>query len=249
MLKKILKKAATKIIYQTICLFRSTGTISFKSILIIAPHPDDEVIGLGGLMIQTLQSGGKVDILYLTDGEGSGAARDQELTKQARIALSEKVAQRLSIQKESIHRLHLPDSIVSRLGKPGFEEGVTHFKELIDSLNPEAVFATDPLEFWPFDHLACSEMAIEAVNRSESKPSLWFYWVWTWFHLWHAWKSPWKPFCKLRKIGISGQMKQKKELMDLYLKPLSPEGKPWSGVLPEAMLYPFTKPFEFIRRY
>ncbi len=41
-------------------------------------------------------------------------------------------------------------------------------------------------------------------------------------------------------------MGKKNELMDIYLKSLSPQGKPWSGDLPEAMLYPFSKPNEFL---
>jgi len=249
MLKKFLKKITIKFLYRVVCLLNSSKKISFKSILIIAPHPDDEVIGLGGLMLQTLQTGGKVNIVYLTDGEGSAAGQDKELIKRARIALSEKVASELNINPACIQRFHLPDSVVPRKGKSGFEEAVVQLTQLINNLNPEAAFATDALDYWPFDHVACSEMAIEAVSRSDNKPELWFYWVWAWFHLWHAWQSPKLAFSNLCKIDVSSQMEKKKELLDLYLKPQSPEGKPWSGVLPEVMLYPFSKPFEFIKKY
>jgi hypothetical protein len=38
-------------------------------ILVIAPHPDDEVIGCGGTVRLHRQLGHTVTILYLTDGE------------------------------------------------------------------------------------------------------------------------------------------------------------------------------------
>lgn len=39
-----------------------------KSVLIIAPHPDDEVIGMGGTLHQMIQNGCAVHVLYLTLG-------------------------------------------------------------------------------------------------------------------------------------------------------------------------------------
>lgn len=44
--------------------------ISFKNkkILIIAPHPDDEVLGCGGLILRAKQQNAKVYVLYITVG-------------------------------------------------------------------------------------------------------------------------------------------------------------------------------------
>jgi LmbE family N-acetylglucosaminyl deacetylase len=39
-------------------------------LLIIAPHPDDEVLGAGGLMQRVHESGGTIRVVYLTDGDG-----------------------------------------------------------------------------------------------------------------------------------------------------------------------------------
>src|SRR5262245_61404722 len=39
-------------------------------LLVIAPHPDDEVLGAGGLMQQVHNAGGRVRVVYLTDGDG-----------------------------------------------------------------------------------------------------------------------------------------------------------------------------------
>jgi LmbE family N-acetylglucosaminyl deacetylase len=38
-------------------------------LLVIAPHPDDEVLGAGGLMQRVVATGGTVRVVYLTDGD------------------------------------------------------------------------------------------------------------------------------------------------------------------------------------
>jgi LmbE family N-acetylglucosaminyl deacetylase len=39
-------------------------------LLVVAPHPDDEVLAAGGLMQQVRVAGGKVRVVYLTNGDG-----------------------------------------------------------------------------------------------------------------------------------------------------------------------------------
>lgn len=42
-----------------------------SKVLIVAPHPDDEIIGCAGLMQSLLKAGKEVHIVILTGGEGS----------------------------------------------------------------------------------------------------------------------------------------------------------------------------------
>src|SRR2546423_8928728 len=39
-------------------------------LLVISPHPDDEVLGTGGLMQHVHSVGGVIRVVYLTDGDG-----------------------------------------------------------------------------------------------------------------------------------------------------------------------------------
>lgn len=39
-------------------------------LLVVAPHPDDDVLGAGGLMQRVHERGGTVRVVYLTDGDG-----------------------------------------------------------------------------------------------------------------------------------------------------------------------------------
>lgn len=42
-----------------------------ERMVVVAPHPDDEVLGVGGLMALAVAAGTRVDVVAVTDGEGS----------------------------------------------------------------------------------------------------------------------------------------------------------------------------------
>lgn len=46
--------------------------------LIIAAHPDDEIIGCGGTMIKFLENKHEVGVVYLSSGDSNEAVREQE---------------------------------------------------------------------------------------------------------------------------------------------------------------------------
>ncbi len=219
----------------------------FNRTLILAPHPDDEVLGLGGIIMNLLTRGGEVCILYLTDGESSGIWNNNEEIRRQRIQLSEKSTARLAINNSNIFRLHLPDGNIPHPGNPGFEKAASDVKELIDMVKPDAVFATHPLDYWPFDHIACAEIASEAIKLSDHKPQLWYYWVWAWYNL-RPWKLSVSRLKKLQKIDIGDHLQGKKEQMEIYLNSLTPDGKPWSGILPKSLLKAFNYPYEIVER-
>ena len=50
---------------------RPTGS---ASIVVFAPHPDDEVIGCAGIMMQALARGARVKVVVITSGDGFDAA-------------------------------------------------------------------------------------------------------------------------------------------------------------------------------
>ena len=43
----------------------------FKNILVVASHPDDEVLGCGGTLYNLKKKGAKISALFLSDGESS----------------------------------------------------------------------------------------------------------------------------------------------------------------------------------
>ena len=63
-----------------------------KKVLIISPHPDDEVIGCGGLISKIKKDGGKVYVLFLTNGDAADFSKAGKSTIRQRNHEIEKVA-------------------------------------------------------------------------------------------------------------------------------------------------------------
>ena len=229
-------KHRVQLLFLLIVVFTRIHKKDFRagSLLVIAPHPDDEVLGVGGVMISALERKQNVHILYLTEGEATRADPDPETIRKKRKHLSEAVRKYLDIPSHHIHHFYLTDGKVSRAGSEHFDAIVSRLRELIDGLKPDQVFATHEFDFWPFDHVACAELARAAVARSTYKPQLIYYWVWAWYNL-RPWRLRLKQHPGLRRVDISRWSTAKRKLVSLYLDPKSPSGVPWSGHLPKVL--------------
>ncbi len=81
-------------------------------VVAVAPHPDDEVLGIGGLLALLSRAGSLVHLIAVTDGEASHPdsptvpAADMAIR---RIAESDGALETLGLGKASVERLHLPD--------------------------------------------------------------------------------------------------------------------------------------------
>jgi LmbE family N-acetylglucosaminyl deacetylase len=220
----------------------------YASVLIVAPHPDDEIIGMGGYLVNRVLSGRKDHIVYLTDGEKSLEDLDPEEVALQRGRLKAGVLARLGLSDAQTRMFHLPDGSVPRRGDGRFGKAVSELAKTITDVRPEALFVTHPLDTWPFDHVAAFEIAEEAVRQSGINCDLYGYWVWLWYSI---------PIRRIATIdwqdvypvSISGRaMKEKRVLMDMYLKPACRDGRPWCGELPD-LLRSVDKPYEVVQQF
>lgn len=84
-------------------------------VVVLAAHPDDESLGAGGLMAEAARRGLPVDLLLLTDGEGShphSPTHTPELLARRRRTEGEAAARALGIGGDVV-RLGLPDGDVA----------------------------------------------------------------------------------------------------------------------------------------
>ena len=89
-------------------------------LLVIAPHPDDEVLGAGGLMQRVHTGGGKVRIVYLTDGDGypEGVKAEDHVEAPSPKDYLGYGKQRRAEARAALVRLGLADAFQTFLGFP-----------------------------------------------------------------------------------------------------------------------------------
>jgi LmbE family N-acetylglucosaminyl deacetylase len=142
-----------------------------RNVLVLAPHPDDEVFGCGGSVALYAQTGVKVQPYILTDGGGylTGTERN------AAVALR---------RKESCRAAQILGTAAPTFGpwqdrQLSTAENLTgHLSALIQATAPDVVLAPSLWEIHP-DHRATAWAAIRAVSETYqvrgSAPLLAFY--------------------------------------------------------------------------
>lgn len=152
--------------------------------LVLAPHPDDESIGCGGLIAECVARGRPVQVAILSDGGASHpnsasfprprlAVLRQEETRAAVVELGLDPSRHLEF-------LGLPDAALPSSG-PAFDAAVSHLLHFADRAGhpAAAVFTTwghDPHT----DHKAARAMGGALARALPSQPKLYAYPVWGW---------------------------------------------------------------------
>ena len=131
-----------------------------KLVLVVAPHPDDEVLGCGGLLALLAKAGAKIRIVIVTDG-ASGS--EQRVTRQAesRAAAAELGVEDLRFMGRADGGLGDDPELCALLGRELSEYG------------PELVLAPGPLELHP-DHRATCSALIAALTVGPTRRVLFY---------------------------------------------------------------------------
>lgn len=198
------------------------------SVLIVAPHPDDEVIGCAGLIQQCLNNGQSVTVVILTGGDKSHencCDLDENTIVENRRSLSRKAAGILGLPLKNLYFLNYPD------GSVAFEDSETDkLKQLIEDLRSDSIFIPHKGEGWS-DHIEVGNILRKLIT-DKNEIRLYEYCVWFWYY--NARHIDWKQARSLKMN--SAQHHLKLQAMDAYIRPLAPCGKPWSGILPQIFI-------------
>ncbi|MBI2984086.1 MAG: PIG-L family deacetylase [Candidatus Kerfeldbacteria bacterium] len=138
---------------------------SDQTILVIAPHPDDEVFGCGGLISRAKREGAKVHVLYMTVGTTQDFSRRGVSTQDERLAEIERVAKRLGFDNYRIafpgNNFHLRlDMVPQKDLIHAIERGA---EISLESLQPSMVITCSPHDYNQ-DHRAVHEATITATR-------------------------------------------------------------------------------------
>ena len=131
-----------------------------RNVVVLAPHPDDEIIGCGGTLHRLVQAGAKVTAIHATDGSDSAALVFQPENERRTLRLREaaNVGRRIGFAKIDYWR----EDNRSFLHRP---ELVERLRSNLESLRPALIFTPFITDFHP-DHLTLNRILAEALDTS-----------------------------------------------------------------------------------
>lgn len=228
MIKSLMRYWRIIVLHGVLTIIHKLFIQSWSRVLIVAPHPDDEVLGCSGLIQRLLRAGKQVDVVILSGGGKSHAGCcqiNESLLIDSRRNLSRKAADILGFPLKNLHFLNYSDGSIS------YDCHETEqLKSLIEKLQPDTIFVPHRGEGWS-DHLAAGDIVRRLIDK-DPKIELYEYCVWFWFY--NVWNIDWK---NARILAMSPQEhKMKNQAIDAYVLPKAPCGKPWSGVLPDMFV-------------
>lgn len=145
-------------------------------VLVIAPHPDDEVIGVGGTICRHARAGDPVTVIYLTRGEKSrgypwltGPQRQQTRMKEA---------------TASCRILGVTDTVFLKgadghLAEPSvFNELAVQVAAAITDRQPKVIYVPHAADNHP-DHIAAFRMICQIARAMSVPPTVYQYELWS----------------------------------------------------------------------
>jgi len=214
---------------QLITAFRSSRLELKENIVIIAPHPDDEVLACSGLIKQCLSSKKNVNVIILTQGERTHSeCCSEEETRINRSKLTTNALEILHLPVKNLYRLKFPDRGVSAQC-----EETKELHSLLNAIKPDTIFIPHSLDRWR-DHIEAGNL-IKDFYQEKTGILIYEYCVWFWFWFHNTPKPKWKNSFIL-KMG-EDERRLKCRAIDAYVTPLATCGKPWSGQLPTVLIH------------
>ena len=207
-------------------------------VVVVSPHPDDEIFGAGGLMQQMQVARIPVEIIAVSDGEAShpaASARHRVDLRSVRAKESAVALERLGWTTPVVRRLSLPD------GRVG-----SHMQTLTTVLSE--VLSPDDLCLAPWwndghpDHNACGEAARAAATSAGALLLGYLVWAWHWADP-HGSDLPWHA---CRRLEFDRHMAARKRwatgAFRSQTRPL--DGERHGPVLPAPILRRFWRRYE-----
>lgn len=146
--------------FQTFPPLHDLSRVAPGPVLVVAPHPDDEIIGCGGVIALHHDRGDAVHVAMVTGGEAGGDASER---------LAESRAAAAELGPADVTPLGAPDGSVA---------GDAHLPQrlaaVLDAVQPRIVYAPSPFEMHP-DHVATLRATLSALRGRDADRTLLLY--------------------------------------------------------------------------
>jgi len=129
-----------------------------QHVLIVAPHPDDDIIGCGGSIAKHCKAGNQVTIMYMTSGDAGGLKYAKEELAALREEEASKAANHLGVS--NLIFLRLADGYVEFN-----KENLIRITCMIRDIKPDIVYIPHSQD-GNRDHQVTHHLLIEACQRA-----------------------------------------------------------------------------------
>ena len=150
-----------------------------ERLLIFSPHPDDETLGCGGLIQQVKAAGGKVRVVFLTNGDGFRVGVEREFRRLN--ALPQDYVRFAAVRQDetcrALAKLGVPRTDITFLGYP--DRGLLslwtdHWSEDAPYTSPYTRASSSPYaDTWQPGSVYCGQGLLNTVKRMvrETRPT------------------------------------------------------------------------------
>lgn len=128
-----------------------------KKILVLAPHVDDETIGLGASLLKHIKAGHEVRTVYITDGAGSATDLSVEELKAERKREAHIIRDMIGISQ--VYFLDQPDGSTENS-----EEVRSELGEIISSYGPDVIYSPFLIDGNP-DHVETTRILGDVLGQ------------------------------------------------------------------------------------
>ena len=212
-------------IFHCLAYFYSKNlSLDDERYLLIAPHPDDEVLGCGGLLHRLIQQKKDIHVVILTQGEAPYSKQlisvSETIDKRRALALD--AAQILGLTSEQYTFLNWGDGILFE--NEHNDKRQKELASIIEAFKPEVVLFPHKVDKIG-DHSHASAIIYNTINNIKPSIKMMYFCVWIWFGLryWLNWKKSYVLLLNEEERAI------KSKAIDAYVLPTDKFGRPYSG--------------------
>ncbi|MCG6113993.1 MAG: PIG-L family deacetylase [Mesorhizobium sp.] len=155
-------------------------TLPEGPILVVAPHPDDETLGCGGLIAAACRDNQRVHIVFVTEGGAShpnSIEWPREKLAEQREAEASEALERLGAGHQPRSFLRLKDAAMPAAGTPSYRRALCALVAILHGLRPKLVvlpWRRDP----HCDHRDSWQLTIDALAGAGLTPEIYEYAIW-----------------------------------------------------------------------
>ena len=163
------------------------SSVSNDRVLVLAPHPDDEAIGAGGLIQRVIARGAEVRAVFITSGESNPwpqryvnrrwriRAHDREEWGRMRCEEAKESLRTLGAQPDCATFLRFPDQRLAEIARAGDQQIADTLRSMMRDYKP-TLLVTPSAQDLHSDHRAVAYFAHHAVRGlGDDAPAVYTY--------------------------------------------------------------------------